>query len=277
MIMKMPKWLKILSVCVFCFTMAAFAASFWFSWQILQGQCATLDCTWYGDASNRLALTAAYIMLGIFIAYFLYTIVFRRAEWLQNVRAQPKRPAWSWVVYVACFASYLLLRNYSRQDEEFRSFSTILFGLFMLFFMVPIFYRQARRPGAGRWQWLCVALFLFFGIERIYSGWDSIGTSDLRHCLGQTYFQRVPVQSTGCEIIKAIPTPRYFTGRECPTSDLFAGCKSDYPYTFQSYNQRKAEGKLAPVPLPWRPTGEVQTHSVRCEQTAPGQQKCWTE
>src|SRR5262249_53558522 len=100
--------------------------------------------------------------------------------------------------------------------EEFRFFGRMLFGLWALCLMGRICYRQSN----GRWGYLCIAVFLFIGLYELGSAWDSIGTSDLRHCLGQTYFQRVPVQSLGCEIIKAIPTPRYFAGRELPNLRL---------------------------------------------------------
>jgi hypothetical protein len=267
--MKMPKWLKILMWCSFGFTMTAFAVSFWFSQAVYQGRCSTQECLWYWNASNWVALSSVWVLFGLGILYAVYVVAFRRQEWLQHWRSQPKRPVWFWVLYWACFAAYFALSNYARHHEELRSFGTMLFGLWALSFMGPMCYRQSN----GRWQSLCIAVFLFIGLYELGSAWDSIGTSDLRHCLGQTYFQRVPVQSVGCEIIKAIPTPRYFAGRECPTSDLFAGCKSDYPFTFQSYNQRKAEGKVARVPLPW---DSARKNSVRCEQTATGQ-KCWTE
>jgi len=270
--MKMPKWLKILMGCSFGFTITAFAISWWFTDQVYKDRCSTQECLWYWNATNWVALSSMWVLFGLAILYVLYTIVFRRAEWLQHWRSQPKRPIWFWVLYCTGFAVYFALSQYARHHEELRSFGTILFGLLALCFMVPMCYRQSN----GRWQYLCIATFVFIGASNLYTGWDSIGTSDLRYCLGQTYFQRVPVQSAGCEIIKAIPTPRYFAGRECPTADLFAGCKSDYPFTFQSYNQREAKGKVTRVPLPWNSAGEMRKNFVRCEQTATGQ-KCWIE
>jgi hypothetical protein len=237
--MKMPKWLKILMWCSFGFTMTAFAVSFWFSQAVYQGRCSTQECLWYWNASNWVALSSVWVLFGLGVLYAVYVVAFRRQEWLQHWRSQPKRPVWFWVLYWACFAAYFALSNYARHHEELRSFGTMLFGLWALSFIGPMCYRQSN----GRWQSLCIAVFLFIGLYELGSAWDSIGTSDLRHCLGQTYFQRVPVQSVGCEIIKAIPTPRYFAGRECPTSDLFAGCKSDYPFYVSVLQSTERGGK----------------------------------
>src|SRR5262245_54196271 len=250
MIMKMPKWLKILMWCSFGFTMTAFAVSWWFTDQVYKGRCSTQECIWYWNASNWVALGSMWVMFGLGILYAVYVIVFRRAELNQRWQAQRKMPVWFWVLYCTGFTAYLVVSQYSRQHEEFRSFGTILFSVFMLFFMVPIcLFRSQEKP---RWTYLLAALLSSMSVYSFYTAWDSIGTSDLRYCLGQTYFQRVPVQSVGCEIIKAIPTPRYFAGRECPTADLFAGCKSDEPYSFQSYNQRRVAGIVTDeVPLPW--------------------------
>jgi len=148
--------------------------------------------------------------------------------------------------------------SYIRQHEEFRFLERIVFGLWWMFLMVPSWLRGSWIQQNLYRKYGLMALFVIFGLWWFGSAWDDIGTSDLRYCLGQTYFQRVPVESRGCDIIKAIPTPRYFAGRKCPTADLFAGCESDYPWSWQSYNQRKAEGIVSDdAPLPWRPKPEA--------------------
>jgi hypothetical protein len=263
--MKMPKWLKILIATLFGISMVGFAGLGWASWLLLHGRCGTWDCDWYLEWGTRVAITASYTMLGVFVVYFLYTAVFKRAEWLQGWQQRARLPIWFWVLYVGVFAGMFALNRYSSHHEEWRSIGSMLFGLTYFFLVVPMYYHQAPKK---RWQYVMMVVFVLFGVWQLYNGWDSIGTSDLRYCLGQTYFQRVPVQSTGCEIVKAIPTPRYFTGRECPTADLFAGCESGYPYGFNSYNQRKAAGiNTDKAPLPWttepRPTPQYTDGGTR--------------
>src|SRR5262249_16635656 len=157
MIMKMPKWLKILMGCSFGFTITAFAVSWWFTDQVYKGRCSTQECLWYWNATNWVELSSMWVLFGLAILYVLYTIVFRRAEWLQHWRSQRKRPVWFWVLYCTGFAVYFALSQYARHHEELRSFGTILFGLLALCFMLPMCYRQSN----GRWQYLCIATFVF--------------------------------------------------------------------------------------------------------------------
>jgi hypothetical protein len=208
--------------CSFGFIMTAFAVSWWLTDQVYKGRCSTQECLWYWDASNWVAIRSMWVLLGLGILYVLYVVVFRRQEWFQHWRAQPKMPVWFWVLYWSWSAAYLALTLYAWHHEELRSFGTIWFGLWALIFMVPLCLRRSSQEKPLS-KYIYVVFFLAIGLYDLGSAWDSLGTSDLRHCLGQTYFQRVPVESVGCEIIKAIPTPRYFAGRECPTSGLFAG------------------------------------------------------
>jgi len=255
--MKMPKWMKILFWSVGVFTAIALASAWWLTDQVHKGYCSSRECLRYWDLSNWAAISSGWVIIALAILYPLYLIVFRRAEWLERWRSRPKMPVWFWVLYCAWFVAYMAINQYSRQHEELRSLGSVMHDLWMLLFMIPMcihpFAREKHEYQKKRqWKYLLVAGIFVLGMYSLYSTWDSIGTSDLRYCLGQTYFQRVPVQSTGCEIIKAIPTPRYFTGRRCPTTDLFAGCESGYPWGFNSYNQRKAAGIVTDyVPLPW--------------------------
>jgi hypothetical protein len=212
--------------------------------------------TWYALSNNSnltpkqlddelrlgfwLIIGSAIVMVGSVLANTGYLIIFQREEWLRRWRAQPKMPVWFWVLYVAVFAGFFALSQYSRRHEEFRAISSMTFGLAYCFMGLMLYYRQ---PEKKRWHSLVWAMFFLFGVWQIYDGWDSIGTSDLRYCLGQTYYQRVPVESVGCEIVKAIPTPRYFyfDTKKCPIRD-YTGCQADYPWSFSSYNQRKAAG-----------------------------------
>ena len=151
--------------CSFGFTITAFAVSWWFTDQVYKDRCSTQECLWYWNATNWVALSSMWVLFGLAILYVLYTIVFRRAEWLQHWRSQPKRPIWFWVLYCTGFAVYFALSQYARHHEELRSFGTILFGLLALCFMVPMCYRQSN----GRWQYLCIATFVFIGAWNLYT------------------------------------------------------------------------------------------------------------
>ena len=247
--MKMPRWLRILMWISFGVSLIGFGLLYWGLNDIyIPAGCFGPQCLWRLDWGVYLAVGGALSACGLAVLHTTYVMLFRREEWLKWKETQPKMPRWYWVLYWASWAAFIPLTYYSQHHEEFRSFSSIFFSLWMLGFLVPTCLRQSKqKPYVKYWA---VPLVLLSGYN-LWTGWDSIGTSDLRHCLGQTYFQRVPVQSTGCEIVKAIPTPRYFAGRECPTPDLFAGCQSDYPWSFSSYNKRKAQGKVTRVPLPW--------------------------
>ena len=272
--MKMPRWLQIIIWISFGVSLIGVGLMLWPLNRIsTPGGCLGSECLWLIDWGGRLMIGGALTACGLAVAYTVYTMLWRRAEWLEWKKTQPKMPRWYWVPYWASWAAFIPLTYYSQHHEEFRSFSSIFFSLWMLGFLVPTCLRQSQGKPYMKY-WLVPLVFLT--VYNLWTAVDGIGTSDLRHCLGQTYFQRVPVQSVGCEIIKAIPTPRYFAGRKCPTSDLFAGCESDYRWTFSSYNQRKAAGIVTDnAPLPWRPAGNRPVAVGSCEKVD-GQMKCTT-
>jgi len=142
-------------------------------------------------------------------------------------REQSPMPRAYWIAYWGLAALGLAVGIYSMEHQEYDFVRSLLIAAWM-FLLVPLMFKRARR-----FKYLSAFCFVSLGGLFVWLAWSGVDSA-VRTCLGVRN-QGVAVQSLGCDIVKAVPQPRFSPVIRCiggkepkcePTSttaSLFAG------------------------------------------------------
>ena len=135
------------------------------------------------------------------IGFLAYSFFFHREEWQQRWQARP-RMSWAWwAAFWALFALWFAASRYERAHREYSFLTGLLWTVVLLMIMTQTLRDQRQSPRSRRLLSVLFAALAAVNIGLIWRGLDT----DLRYCIGQTYYQKTPIDSFGCDIVKAIP------------------------------------------------------------------------